>query len=60
MRDKLMDAFFIENDELSEKYNTIWNKVSNDIKRILTVNLSLGFCSQKKMKTIIHKSFKRV
>ena len=57
MRDKLMDVFFIENGELSEKYNTIWNKVSNDIERILTENLSLGFCSKKKMKTIIHKSF---
>ena len=57
MRDKLMDVFSIENGELSEKYNTVWNKVSNDIKRILTANLSLGFCSQIKMKTIIHESF---
>ena len=27
--------FFIQNDELLEKYNTIWNKVSTDIKKEL-------------------------
>ena len=28
-----MDVFFIEDDELLEKYNTIWDKVSTDIKK---------------------------
>ena len=28
-----MDAFFIEEDKLIEKYNTIWDKVSADIKK---------------------------
>ena len=28
-----MDVFFIEDDELLEKYNTIWDKVSADIKK---------------------------
>ena len=29
---KLLEAFLIEDDELLEKYNTIWDKVSADIK----------------------------
>ena len=28
-----MDAFMMEDDDLLEKYNTIWDKVSADIKR---------------------------
>ena len=28
-----MDVFFIEDDDLLEKYNAIWNKVSADIKK---------------------------
>ena len=28
-----MDVFFIEDDDLLEKYNTIWDKVSADIKK---------------------------
>ena len=28
-----MDAFFIEEDKLIEKYNTVWDKVSADIKK---------------------------
>ena len=28
-----MDKFFIENDNLLKKYNTIWDKVSADIKK---------------------------
>ena len=27
-----MDAFLIEDDDLLEKYNTVWDKVSADIK----------------------------
>ena len=27
-----MDVFLIEDDDLLEKYNTIWNKVSADFK----------------------------
>ena len=32
--------FLIEDDELLEKYNTIWNKVSADIKKNLIASLS--------------------
>ena len=28
-----MDAFLVEDDDLLEKYNTVWDKVSADIKR---------------------------
>ena len=28
-----MDAFLTEDDDLLEKYNTVWDKVSADIKR---------------------------
>ena len=31
--------FSIEDDELLEKYNTIWDKVSADIKKSLIANL---------------------
>ena len=31
--------FSIEDDELLEKYNTIWDKVSTDIKKSLIANL---------------------
>ena len=31
--------FLIEDDDLLEKYNTIWDKVSGDIKKNLIVNL---------------------
>ena len=30
-----MDIFLIEDDDLQEKYNTIWDKVSADIKKKL-------------------------
>ena len=30
---KWMHFFFIEDDDLLEKYNTIWDKVSADIKK---------------------------
>ena len=28
-----MDVFLIEDDDLLEKYNTIWDKVSTDMKK---------------------------
>ena len=31
--DKLNGFILIQDDKLSEKYNTIWDKVSTDIKR---------------------------
>ena len=36
-----MDVFFIEDDDLLEKYNTVWDKVSVDIKNYLIANLSI-------------------
>ena len=33
--------FSIEDDDLLEKYNTIWNKVSADVKKNLIENLSI-------------------
>ena len=40
MMDKLNGRIFrIEDDELLEKYNTIWDKVSADIKKSLIANL---------------------
>ena len=30
-----MDVFFIEDDDLLEKYNIIWDKVSADIKKMI-------------------------
>ena len=33
MMDKLNGFILIQDDKLSEKYNTIWDKVSADIKR---------------------------
>ena len=33
--------FFIEDDDILKKYNTIWDKVSADIKRILIASLSI-------------------
>ena len=33
--------FLIEDDDLSEKYNTIWDKVSGDIKKKLMKTLSV-------------------
>ena len=33
--------FLIEDDDLSEKYKTIWNKVSADIKSNLIASLSI-------------------
>ena len=32
--------FLIEDDDLLEKYNTIWDKVSDDIKKTLMASLS--------------------
>ena len=32
--------FLIEDDELLEKYNTVWDKVSSDIKKKLIASLS--------------------
>ena len=34
-----MDVFFDQDDELLEKYNTIWDKVSADIKKNLIASL---------------------
>ena len=34
-----MDVFFIEDDDLLEKYNTIWDKASADIKKKFDSNL---------------------
>ena len=34
-----MDGFLIEDDDLLEKYNNIWDKVRADIKKNLIVNL---------------------
>ena len=28
-----MDVFFIEDDDILEKYNTVWDKVCSDIKK---------------------------
>ena len=36
-----MNVFLIENDDLLEKYSTIWDKVSADIKKELIANLSI-------------------
>ena len=33
--------FLIEDDELLKKYNTIWDKVSADIKKKLIANLAM-------------------
>ena len=33
--------FLIENDDLLEKYNTIWDKVSSDIKKNLIASLHI-------------------
>ena len=40
-----MDVLFIEDNELLEKYNNIWNKVSNSIKKELDykANLPINF-----------------
>ena len=43
--------FSIEDDDLLEKYNTIWNKVSADVKKNLIENLSI--IKKKKLKTKI-------
>ena len=34
-----MDVFFNKDDDLLEKYNTIWDKVSFDIKKEFEANL---------------------
>ena len=34
-----MDIFLIEDDDLLEKYNTIWDNVSTNIKKNLIANL---------------------
>ena len=44
-----MNIFLIEDDDLLDKYNTIWDKVSTDIKKNLIANLSII----KKLKTKI-------
>ena len=36
-----MDIFFIEDDDLLEKCNIIWDKISANIKRNSTANLSI-------------------
>ena len=36
-----MDVFLMKNDDLLEKYNTIWYKVSGDIKRNFIANLPI-------------------
>ena len=35
-----MDVFLIEDDDLIEKYNTIWDEISSDIKKNLIASLS--------------------
>ena len=40
MMEKLNGVFFIENDDLLEKYNTIWDKASDDIQKELMASLS--------------------
>ena len=35
-----MDAFLIEDDDLFEKYNTIWDKVTTDIEKKVGCKLS--------------------
>ena len=42
--------FLIEDDDLLEKCNTIWDEVSADIKKNLTANLSI-FCLKTKIKS---------
>ena len=49
MMDKL-DVFLVEDDDLLNKYNAIWDKVSTDIKKNLIASLSI-------IKTKIRKSF---
>ena len=38
-----MDSFLIKDDELLEKYNTIWQKVSADIEKKLIASLRYRF-----------------
>ena len=38
-----MDVLFVEDDDLLEKHNTIWNKVSPDIKINLIASLSIKY-----------------
>ena len=45
-----MDVFLVEDDDLLNKYNAIWDKVSTDIKKNLIASLSI-------IKTEIRKSF---
>ena len=45
-----MDVFLVEDDDLLNKYNAIWDKVSTDIKKNLIASLSI-------IKTKIRKSF---
>ena len=45
-----MDVFLVEDDDLLNKYNAIWDKVSTDIKKNLIESLSI-------IKTKIRKSF---
>ena len=35
--------FLIEDDELLEKYNTVWDKVNTDLKKNLIASLSIIF-----------------
>ena len=41
-----MDVFFIEDDSLLEKYNTIWDKVSADLKKSLIAILRNYFLKE--------------
>ena len=45
-----MDVFFIEDDELLETYNSIWNRACNIIKKELDCEL---ICNKKFLKTKI-------
>ena len=36
-----MDVFLIEDDDLLEKYNIIWDKISADIKKNMISSLSI-------------------
>ena len=43
-----MDLFLVEDDDLSEKYNTIWDKVSADIKKEFDVSTDFSKTSASK------------
>ena len=44
--------FLIKDDELLEKYNTIWDKVSSDIKKNVIASLSIIIFFENQMKIL--------